>query len=149
MNELVSPEAISRYLGGKKLLGGSITDRRELAQVTSRGIPYASAFYLLGLLGATQKEMAGLLGINIRTLNRNRQSGARMDPGASDRAYRVARILALATEVLEDEEAARRWLHEPQMALGGETPLHLVALGGSGPEEVEELLMRMEYGIYA
>ena len=149
MSELITPQAISRCLGGEEILGTPIRDRRQLAQVTEQGIPFASVAHLLRELNVTQREMAGLLGVNIRTLSRNKGSDARLDPGSSDRAYRVARLLALATEVLGGLGAAREWLHDSQRALGGETPLHLMAMGGSGPEEVEELLLRMEYGVYA
>ncbi|MEF8793909.1 type II RES/Xre toxin-antitoxin system antitoxin [Thiohalorhabdus sp.] len=149
MSELVTPQAITHYLGGEGALGTMVRNRRQLARLTEEGIPFASVGHLLKELNITQREMAGLLGVNIRTLSRNKGSQARLDPGASDRAYRAARLLALATEVLGGLEPAQEWLHEPQRALGGETPLHLMAMGGSGPEEVEELLLRMEYGVYA
>lgn len=149
MPELTTPQTIGRFLGGEEALGAAIRDRRQLAELTQQGIPFAAVGHLLQELGVTQREMAGLLGMNVRTLSRHKGSGSRLDPGPSDRAYRAARLLALATEVLGGLEAARDWLHEPHRALGDATPLQLMAMGGSGPEEVEELLLRMEYGVYA
>ena len=131
------------------MLGAPIKNRRQLARLTQEGIPFAAILHLLDELDVTQREMADLLGMHLRTLSRKKGSGGRLDPASSDRAYRVARLLALAREVLGGIQEAREWLHEPQKALGDTTPLSLMAMGGSGPEEVEELLLRMEYGVYA
>jgi putative toxin-antitoxin system antitoxin component (TIGR02293 family) len=58
----------------------------------------------------------------------------------------LARVFELAREVLEDDEAAREWIREPQLGLGYRTPLDLIRTE-IGFREVEDLLGRMEYGV--
>jgi putative toxin-antitoxin system antitoxin component (TIGR02293 family) len=53
-----------------------------------------------------------------------------------------------AVEVLESEEGARRWLNSPQVGLGGEIPLDY-AQTEVGAREVEDLLGRIEFGVYS
>jgi len=54
-----------------------------------------------------------------RTLIR-RKKESRLQASESDRLFRLARVAALALEVLEDADKARRWIHKPNRALGGE-----------------------------
>ncbi|MFM9972057.1 MAG: antitoxin Xre/MbcA/ParS toxin-binding domain-containing protein [Burkholderiales bacterium] len=56
--------------------------------------------------------------------------------------------MALAEEVLENAEAARAWLSEPQAALGGRVPMELLATDEGG-RQVEDLLLRMQHGYLA
>ncbi len=53
-----------------------------------------------------------------------------------------------AAEVMEGEEPARRWLTSPQVGLGGAVPLDY-AETEVGAREVEDLLGRIEYGVYS
>ena len=67
---------------------------------------------------------------------------------ASDRLFRVANIFASAKQVFESEEAALKWLHNPQIGLGGRVPLDMI-MTEAGTHEVENLLGRIEYGVIA
>ena len=60
----------------------------------------------------------------------------------------IERIVQMATRVLEDPEAAIRWLQTPQRALGNAIPIEL-ARSAEGALAVERLLGRMEYGVYS
>jgi putative toxin-antitoxin system antitoxin component (TIGR02293 family) len=55
---------------------------------------------------------------------------------------------ALAEEVLEDAGRAREWLHQPQRGLGNRIPLDLIRTE-AGAREVEDLLGRIEYGVFS
>lgn len=76
----------------------------------------------------------------------NRRAQAASPPMAR-RAVMLARIAALAEEVLEDRTAAREWLAQPQPGLGGRVPQALLS-SESGAEEVEALLHRLDTGVY-
>jgi len=91
--------------------------------------------------------LACKLGISRATLHRRRASG-RLDPEESDRVVRFARLLGKAIEVLESAENAQRWLRSPQLGLGGEVPLDY-AESEVGAREVEDLLGRIEFGVYS
>lgn len=60
--------------------------------------------------------------------------------------FRAARIFALAADVLESKENARKWMHSPQLSLGGKVPSELLSTD-AGTEKVENLLIRIEYGV--
>jgi len=94
------------------------------------------------------RELAALLGISEKTLSRGRAAGGRLDPVASDRLFRVARIGALAIGVFESEAAAADWLKRPQIGLGGRVPLELLTTD-VGRDQVEKLLLRIEHGVYS
>ena len=53
-----------------------------------------------------------------------------------------------AVEVLESMDHARQWLTSPQLGLGGSVPLEY-AETEVGAREVEDLLGRIEYGVYS
>ena len=92
--------------------------------------------------------LAELLGISEKTLSRAKKANASLDAVASDRLFRVARIAALARKSLESDKAALAWLKRPQTGLGGQTPVSLLTTS-AGSEEVEQLLLRVEYGVYS
>jgi putative toxin-antitoxin system antitoxin component (TIGR02293 family) len=48
--------------------------------------------------------------------------------------------------VLEDKDAAREWLHDGQVGLGGRTPIDMMRTE-AGAREVESLLIRIEHGV--
>jgi len=118
----------------------------EWVQRIQAGLPAASALAFKETLQITQAELATLLGISARSLARwNTRS--RLDLVSGDRLVRSARLFSIASEVLEDADAAARWLKAPQRALGGAVPLEL-AQTDVGARAVEALLGRMEHGVY-
>jgi putative toxin-antitoxin system antitoxin component (TIGR02293 family) len=120
----------------------------EAAARVKTGLPVAELDALRELLGLTVENLARRIGISIATLSRRRQSGQRLDAGHSDRVLRFARLFRLATELYDgDEDAARAWLSKPARALDGETPLEH-AETEVGAREVENLIGRLEHGVY-
>jgi putative toxin-antitoxin system antitoxin component (TIGR02293 family) len=142
--------SILEYLGGTKLLGIS-TPRTAFAfhELVSMGLPARSATYFKRSSGFTNIELSRLLGISEKTFIRWQATpGKPIDPVVSDRLYRTAKVLALAARVLEDKDAARAWLSEPQFGLGKKTPCELLTTD-AGARQVEDLLLRMEHGYLA
>lgn len=140
---------IASVLGGPKTLGRSIRGIRDLIDLVEQGLPWSAAFHLKDSLEVTDREYAGVLGISERTLTRHKaHPQKRLGLTESDRLYRMARILALAREVLEDEKRAIAWLRRPQIGLGGRTPLKMMRTE-AGAREVEDLLGRIEHGVYS
>jgi len=93
------------------------------------------------------EKLLPALGFSARTLARKREKGQPLDPNQADRAARLARIIGLAESVLESKEAAGRWLQKENRVLG-RTPLSILDTD-VGAERVEEILMRLEYGVYS
>lgn len=140
--------AIVRFLGGRKALGRTPASMDEWHATIRGGMSVDAAESLKALMSVPDALMAELLGISEKTLSRTRSAHGRLDAVASDRLFRVARIAALAVDVLESEEGALAWLKRPQTGLGGEVPLALLTTH-AGIDEVEKLLLRIEHGVYA
>lgn len=133
---------VKAHAKGLPLLAGKVTAR------VKAGLPLAEFDALRELLGLTVEGLADKIGISTATLSRRRQSGRPLDAGHSDRLVRFARLFRLATELHDgDEEAARDWLRKPARALDGETPLDH-ADTEAGAREVENLIGRLEHGVY-
>jgi putative toxin-antitoxin system antitoxin component (TIGR02293 family) len=64
----------------------------------------------------------------------------------SDLAVRIARIQAMANEVLGDRRKANHWLRRANGALAGRTPLSLLDTEEGG-KRVEAVLGRIAHGI--
>jgi putative toxin-antitoxin system antitoxin component (TIGR02293 family) len=121
---------------------------REVAARVKSGLPVAELDALRELLGLTTEGVADKVGISIATLSRRRNRRQALDPGHGDRLLRFARLFRLATELHDgDEQAARAWLGKPARALDGETPLDH-AETEVGAREVEDLIGRLEHGVY-
>ena len=120
----------------------------EAAARVKTGLPLTELDALRALLGGTMERLAGRIGISVATLSRRRQSGQPLDVGHSDRVLRFARLFHLARELFDgDTVAARAWLSKPARALDGETPLDH-AETEAGAREVEQLIGRLEHGVY-
>ena len=97
--------------------------------------------------GLTRPEVSAVLRLPPRTMARRKREG-RLDPDESDRLLPLARIAAEAARILGDEEAAVGWLRDPNVALGGEMPMALLRTD-IGARQVEQILGRIEYGVYS
>jgi putative toxin-antitoxin system antitoxin component (TIGR02293 family) len=87
------------------------------------------------------------LGISESTFRRREFSG-RLTPVESDRLYRMADAVVSAEEVLGNRDKAIAWLHTPNRALGGETPLSMLDTE-VGYQRVRDILGRIEHGVYS
>ena len=129
-------------------MGANPKNPLQWDRLIREGFAVQSAEALKERLGITDTGLAQLLGISEKTLSRARASKSRLDPVASDRLFRVARIVALAIRVLESEQSALHWLKRSQIGLGVRVPLALLATD-AGCEQVEKLLLAVEHGVYA
>ncbi len=83
-----------------------------------------------------------------RTLQHRVKNGERMTPAESERAYRIANIIALADRVFGDHAKGMRWLHNPLRRLEGQCPLDVLDTD-IGARLVEEALGQIDAGYFA
>jgi putative toxin-antitoxin system antitoxin component (TIGR02293 family) len=94
------------------------------------------------------EKVAEAVRIPSRTLTRRRAQG-RLQPDESERLLRVSTLFEKAVALFEgDKDAALRWLEAPQPALAGMPPLEF-AKTEVGAREVEDLIGRLEHGVFA
>jgi putative toxin-antitoxin system antitoxin component (TIGR02293 family) len=94
--------------------------------------------------GITQTRLSKLLGVSDATITRKIKSGGKLGPMESERLARIALIEAEAEEVFASPELAKRWMLEPNLALG-EAPLSLLDTD-TGADEVRKVLAAIAYG---
>lgn len=119
----------------------------KLVGALSVGLPVQELADLQAKLDVPMKKLGALLGISRATLHRRKAAG-RLASAESDRVVRFARLLGKAVEVFESEDNARKWLTSAQVGLGGAVPLEY-ATTEVGAREVEDLLGRIEYGVFS
>jgi len=119
----------------------------QLIEVVRAGLPVWELKDLQASLAMPIEKLVPMLGISKATLHR-RMAGGRLGPAESDRVVRYARLMGKAVAVMESEENARQWLNSPQFGLGGAVPLDYAGTE-VGAREVEDLLGRIEYGVYS
>jgi putative toxin-antitoxin system antitoxin component (TIGR02293 family) len=140
--------AIAEVLGGKKILRKRIETSSDLAKATRAGLSVNSLDMLAEELSMQRIAVAKLLGISERTLSRRVTSNSRLTAAESDRIVRLARVLALAQETLGNREKASRWLQTSNRALEGDKPFDRLDTD-IGVRSVEQVLGRIEYGLYS
>lgn len=144
-------DMVFKILGFKSIheeAHGKLPQELQIVDIIRRGFPVDSARRVAEYYGITDAQVATLLGASERTLSRRRKEDKPLDATESDRLYRLARIGVRTLEVFENDETARKWLKRPNRALGGAVPLEMLDTD-AGTEQVDELLTRIEYGVYS
>ena len=111
------------------------------------GIPARSLERLGQAYGIPRVKIVHLAGLSESTYKRRLAKDERLTPEASDRAYRVARIAALAETIFEDHDKATRWMNSWNRVLE-DVPINLLDTE-AGTEMVETVLHRIDYGIFS
>ncbi|MEM8561048.1 MAG: antitoxin Xre/MbcA/ParS toxin-binding domain-containing protein [Pseudomonadota bacterium] len=130
-------------------LGIREVDSARLTQLVADGLSFEAAAQLADNLDIPASELTSdYVHIPKQTLSRRRATG-KFTTDESDRLVRYARILKHATDMMEgDQAAANRWLKTPQTLLEQCTPMEY-ARTESGAAEVQQLIGRIEAGVYS
>lgn len=136
--------AAHTHLG--ELLGFTPISDFNLAEVVEQGLPLQS-LSLLRERGLTSTEISEIV-ISPRTLKHRKARNEPLSQEETDRAVRVARIVAMAGEVFGNPEKALLWLRSPDDRLANRTPLNMLHTE-SGGRLIESMLWQLDEGIYA
>jgi putative toxin-antitoxin system antitoxin component (TIGR02293 family) len=136
---------VSRILGGQKVLGTRLRSRMDLVELAGRGLTKDAVSKLAGHLSLSLKDMAGLLPITERSLQRY---GPRkpLNRTVSEQVLQIAEVAARGAEVFGEKERFLAWANQPSTALADKTPLELLG-SRYGTELVLDELGRIEHGI--
>lgn len=118
----------------------------EQIETIRRGVGAQVFEQLAVALGVGKETLARKLNINAQTLRKRKSRVLSADE--AEKSLRVARVFALATEVLGSEDEARQWLTDAVPALGGKRPLDLLDTD-VGAHEVSNVLGCIKWGMYA
>lgn len=140
--------SVDRMLGGKATFKMRPQTPGDWHALLENGLPLRALESFKRATALSDAQLAALVGISGKTLQRARGAGKRLDTVTSDRLFRSARIVALAGTVLEGNEQGIAWLGRAQIGLGGKVPFALMTTE-AGCEQVENLLLRIEHGVYS
>ena len=96
--------------------------------------------------GYSDEEIWALV-VPKRTLARRVADDEPLTVEETDKALRLERIAALADRVFGNPAKAHRWMRNPKRLLGDKTPVDFLA-SESGARQVEEMLYRIEHGMF-
>jgi putative toxin-antitoxin system antitoxin component (TIGR02293 family) len=134
-------------LGGRQAFPKRVRTLEDLLQATRKGLRYVSFDAVRSRFRIEPALMTRILDLPPRTLARRRKE-KRFRTDESDRLVRLARIGALAETTLGTKEKAAGWLNSANKALGNDMPLERLDTD-LGTREVEDLLLRIAYGVYS
>ena len=130
------------------MMGMGGEDSLRVAREVRAGFPFSRLARFQKATELPWETVGRFVGIPQRTMTR-RQSEGRLQPDESDRVWRASMVFDMAVDLFEgDVAAARQWLLAPQAGLGGEIPLEFASTD-VGAREVENLIGRLEHGVFA
>ena len=137
------------YLGGTKVVKAKIESRLDVNDLIQRGIPGEALHHVVRRTRVLDKEKLGrALGMSTRTIDRRQDAISKpLSPEQGDKTWKFSELMVRATAVLGSEVDAEKWFDEPAIALDQRKPIDLLG-SAVGAGLVEELLGRMEYGVY-
>ena len=125
-------------------------DYRARVARARQGIAVAEAARIMQTWSIPVVTFAALLGVSERQWSRARagDSDRLLSPVASDRLLRASQVFEHASAVFDNDHDAVGWFSMPNHALSGQTPLSLMDTD-AGVREVDDVLTRIEFGVYA
>src|SRR5205807_4719035 len=143
----MQPRTVGEVLGGQRVLGETVTSILELNDAVERGLPKATLRNVARRVFSDAGEQRAMMRrvVPEATYKRRRE---RLSPAESERTERLARVIAMAEDVWQDLEEARRFLTTSHPELGGKRPLD-AAMTELGARQAEEVMARILYGLPA
>lgn len=134
-------------LGGARVLQMARFNPFNCVSAIRRGFPSKTLDAFATNVGASNCELAAMLGLSVRTLAGRRRM-ERLSPAESERLLRLAKTVARSEDVFGDLSNGLAWLKSSNISLGGVTPISLTDTE-IGAELVADVLGRIEHGIVA
>jgi putative toxin-antitoxin system antitoxin component (TIGR02293 family) len=134
-------------LGGEAVLHALPRTTSEWIALVRLGVPFMSFESAAHFLGIDKRELASSIGIDRRTLARQKDSYF-LCKGDSEKLIRLVKVVVRTVEVFEDKSSAIAWLQASNTSLGNASPLSLLDTE-LGAELVTNTLGRIEQGVFA
>lgn len=129
-------------------LGLKVSTSADLIRQVERGFAFHALQTFADRSSLPVPRIASILAIPERTLARRKSSG-RLSWEESERLLRLSAVFEDSLELFDGDAAgAIEWLTSSQRALGDQTPL-AHARTEIGAREVEELVGRLEHGVFS
>ncbi|MFC2166289.1 antitoxin Xre/MbcA/ParS toxin-binding domain-containing protein [Acidobacteriota bacterium] len=139
--------AVTEVLGGEKVLLKKVRNRTDLIELGKFGLTKDALLHLAKYLGISVGQMAALLPITERTIQRYSR-GQHFSQAVSEHILEIAECVAKGIAVFENRDKFLVWMNHPNKALGQETPVSLLN-SRFGTDMVLNALGRIEYGVFS
>jgi putative toxin-antitoxin system antitoxin component (TIGR02293 family) len=149
--EEIDLHKVAELLGGVRVLGRRLRSPLDAHEMLLQGLPGQALIHLLERLVVVRRSgsLHKAIGMSLRTFQRRKDAPQEpLSREQSARTWKLAEILAQATEVFGSQEEAERWLERPAMGLERRRPIDLLATP-AGAQLVSDHLRRLEHGVYA
>ena len=131
-----------------RTLGLDAKSSGELIRQVERGFSFNALLDLESRSGVALSEIASIIDLPPRTLARRKSSG-RLSSDESEKLLRISAVFEQAVDLFEgNRPGALKWLTTPKKALENETPL-AYSRTELGAREVEDLIGRLEHGVFS
>ena len=111
------------------------------------GVPVSTMSEFVAKAGMPLKDLYDIV-IPARTLKHRRARREPLSRDESDKLARLVRVFDHAVSVFGDPDRARAWLNKPKKRFEDRTPLTMLRTEIGG-RMVEEILVQIEYGMFA
>jgi putative toxin-antitoxin system antitoxin component (TIGR02293 family) len=140
-------QGMIEVLGGERTFHRSLRNRIDLIELGKIGLTKAALLHLADYLDLNLSQMADLLPITERTIQRY-SDDRHFSPSVSEHILQIAECAAVGIKVFEDKGKFLAWLRHPNRALGQQTPMSMLS-SRFGSEMVLDELGRIEYGVFS
>lgn len=140
-------EKLSKLLQEPGIAYEAETSPIDLVELSRKGIKKAALSNLSRALNIPMKRLAKLLPVTERTLQR-RDANSLLNSTTSQQVILIGQLITKGEEAFEDPKKFQEWLAQPNMALGGYTPLNIMDTT-IGVQLVMDILGRLEHGVYS
>ena len=137
-------ERVAAILGGRGVLHRQIKSWKDLEQLVAAGLPKRSLQLFARRSVGSGESVSDFVYSVVPPATFKRRH--RLSCDESERTERIARVIAFADSIWEDEDEARAFLNKPHPLLDGLAPLQ-VARTELGARRVERLLQDVEHGL--
>lgn len=150
--EVAEPMVAYGMLNQSSLVGllGSdfaISTDFDLLKLARKGVSKKALISLAKRISLTIQEIAGIMHISERTLQRYEPTTL-IKTEHAEKAIELARLYERGTEVFGTMENFNDWMKTPNYTLNGEAPLSLLDTS-IGFELILQTLGRIEYGVFS
>ena len=136
---------ITTVLGGPRALSQSIHSPLDLIEISEKGVTKQSLLRLADYLGLSVGQIAQLLPITERTIQRY-SARQRFNPFVSEHILQMAEVAARGVEVFGERDRFLYWMTHPCRPFGLQTPISLLR-SRFGAEMLLNELGRIEHGV--
>lgn len=140
---------VVELLGGKSAVEGKLEEESDVLQLITSGLPHVVLERLLSHMPrlAPCSWLQGLAAECAAAEANEEERLHRFSPEQSRTIWHFAVLAIQATHVFGSRDEAIRWFGMPALALGGQCPID-VLLTDSGASQVQDVLIRLQYGVY-